>query len=52
MVLSKEQLQKIAVNLALVVHTSIAWEESLDGDDTEYLSKEFLKELDELNGNV
>ena len=52
MIRTREQLELFAKRLASVAHDGLAWEESLDGDDTEFLAKEFLKELDELNGNV
>jgi hypothetical protein len=45
------KLQKIAKHLANAVHCALAWDEPMDGDSTEYLAKEFLLELDELNGN-
>lgn len=46
-----KQYEEIGKHLAGLIHTTLAWEEALDGDTTEAIAKAFLKELDELNGN-
>jgi hypothetical protein len=48
--MNKNHLKKQAKMLA--ARSLQACDEALDGDDTEYLAGEFLKELNKLNGNT
>jgi hypothetical protein len=48
--MDQNQLLKIGITLAELVHYSIAWDESLNGDDVDIISKKFEQELKELNG--
>jgi hypothetical protein len=50
--MDKEQLEKIGKAAANLVHFSTAWDNPLDGDETEGITKAFLKELNQLNGNI
>lgn len=50
--MTKEQREAIGKALADLLTSAIGWQEPLDGDDTEGIAEAFLKELDELNGNV
>lgn len=49
---TKKQLKEIAKSVAMIVHSQITIDEAMDGDETEYLAEEFLKELDRLNANL
>ena len=49
--MSREQKEAIAETLAKLMMNTIGWEEPLDGDATEDISKFFLKELNALCGN-
>jgi hypothetical protein len=49
--MDKLQLKVLAKAYAEAVHYSISWENPLEDDDVVFLTEEFKKELNKLNGN-
>jgi len=49
--MNNKQIKTIALDLATMVHNSLAWEEALNGDIIELLTKEFTNNLKALNSD-
>lgn len=53
--MTKQQAKQIAEQLAIETNQRlniVDVADSLDGDQTEYIAKQYLKELNRLNGNI